>query len=356
MVELLLSLIFGIHLLAVDIAMAGPLLAVWLRWRVRRLEPVSGSRELPPEHKASATDQLGRRVAAWSLAAAALGVVLGLVALVLVPHAEAAPYGRALNQLPAARWWFVAAEVVFYFITLGAYYLLWRRLERRPLLHGALAVAAATDLIYHFPPLFAVVSTLSLRPNFWDVPLDHALYWRLLLEGDTLSRVIHYWLAAWAVGATGVMLLTLRSFAETTIANPTAVSPTDPSATSASAGGPSADPNGIRWRAARIALMVSLVQLPVGVWVVCELPLVVQSQLLGEDILSTALFGVSLVAALGLMHHLAMIALGDGRRGATLRAAGLMMATVLLMVAALHRARHQAFAQMSLPAPTGVAR
>ena len=33
MIELLLSLLLGIHLLAVDVAMAGPLLAVWLRWR-----------------------------------------------------------------------------------------------------------------------------------------------------------------------------------------------------------------------------------------------------------------------------------------------------------------------------------
>jgi hypothetical protein len=318
MVELLLSLVFGIHLLAVDIAMAGPLLAVWLRWRARRgSATLAGARDL-------SVDLLGRRMAAWSLASAALGVALGIVALLLVPQAEAAPYSRALGRLTATRWWFVAAEVVFYFVTLGAYFLLWRRMDRWPILHGALAVVAATDLIYHFPPLFAVVSTLSLRPNLWGVPLDHALYWRLLLEGDTLSRVVHDWLAAWAVGGVAVMLLSLRSEA-------------------------GADPVGVRWRGARISLVVSLVQLPVGVWVVCQLPPVVQSQLLGEDMGSTVLFGASIVAALGLMHHLAMVALGDSRRGATVRAAGLTVATVLLMVAALHRARQQVFHQMPVP-------
>ncbi len=247
------------------------------------------------------------------MGSAALGVALGIIALLLVPQAEAGPYTRALGRLPATRWWFVAAEVAFYFVTLGAYFFLWRRMEQWPIVHGALAVFAATDLIYHFPPLFAVVSTLSLRPNLWDAPLDHALYWRLLLEGDTLSRVVHYWLAAWAVGAVGVMVLSLRLEV-------------------------GADPDGIRWRGARISLFVSLAQLPVGVWVVCALPPVVQSQLLGEDMRSTVLFGASIVAALGLLHHLAMVALGDLRRGATLRAAGLMVATVLLMVAALHRA------------------
>ena len=117
-----------------------------------------------------------------------------------------------------------------------------------------LAVFAATDLIYHFPPLFAVVSTLSLRPNLWDAPLDHALYWRLLLEGDTLCGVMHY--LAGRLGhpfAIGVMVLTLRSGGGGWLR-----SGWDPLA------------------GARISLFVSLAQLPVGVWVVPELPLVVR--------------------------------------------------------------------------------
>ena len=38
------------------------------------------------------------------------------------------------------------------------------------------------------------------------------------------------------------------------------------------------------------------------------------------------------------MHHLAMIALGDIRRGAVVRTAGMMAATILLMAATLQRA------------------
>ena len=172
--ELLLSFVFGLHLLAVDLAMAGPLLAVWLEWRAARNgEP--------------ATDSLARGLAGWSLAALAVGIGLGLLALALVPTGDTLPYRRAIGLLDARRWWFVGGELLFYFIAAGAYVGFWRQMKNWPNCHRALAVVAATDLIYHFPPLFAVVSTLSLRPQLWGGPLDHKLYWQLLLDGETIS-------------------------------------------------------------------------------------------------------------------------------------------------------------------------
>ena len=364
--EIFLSLVFGLHLLAVDLAMAGPLVAVWLQWRAAR-------------QRNPALDQLARRLAGWSLTAAAVGIALGVAALALVPSGEALPYRRAIGLLDARRWWFLASELLFYFITAGAYVGLWRRMSSWPLCHRALAVVAATDLIYHFPPLFAVVSTISLQPKLWDAPLDHSRYWQVLLEGETISRVVHHWLAALAVGAVGAMLLSIRrtaahSFSPLPVAGEgpdfgelsrTGVRGTEPAVphphpsplpsrereqTHAAEEPNPAAQSGCRG-AARIALLATLMQLLVGVWVLLTTPPVVQQQLLGEDMLSTILFGVSLLAALGLLHHLAVVALGDASRGAVLRSAALLLMTILLMVAMFHRARLCAFRQITQTTP-----
>ncbi len=324
--EFLLCLVFGLHLLAVDLAMAGPLLAVWLEWRAARNgEP--------------ATDSLARRLAGWSLAALALGIGLGLVALALVPTGDALPYRRAIALLDARRWWFVGGELLFYFIAAGAYVGFWRQMKNWPICHRALAVVAATDLIYHFPPLFAVVSTLSLRPQLWGGPLDHALYWRLLLDGETISRVVHHWLAAAAVGATALMLLAIR--------HGRGLSGAQNEADGQNGCDRSRPADGTDSSRARIALTATAAQILVGVWVLVAMPAVVQRQVLGDDVLSSVLFGASLLMALGLMHHLTVVSLGDASRGAVIRAAGMMILTVLLMVAMFHRARHCAYVELA---------
>ncbi|HEV3415668.1 MAG TPA: hypothetical protein VG056_02600, partial [Pirellulales bacterium] len=91
--------------------------------------------------------------------------------------------------------------------------------------------------------------------------------------------------------------------------------------------------------AARLALVATLLQIPVGLWVLFALPTAVQSQLLGEDWIATLLFGLSVIVALGLMHQLAMASLGAVSRQAVGRTALLLAAVVFLMVATLHRAR-----------------
>ena len=79
--------------------------------------------------------------------------------------------------------------------------------------------------MYHFPPLFAVVSTLSGRPDLWGKSLDtRQFYWSLALDGETLSRVVHHWLAAIAVAAMIGLLLARRGEADAAAAdqNPSA--------------------------------------------------------------------------------------------------------------------------------------
>ncbi len=200
---------------------------------------------------------------------------------------------------------------------------------------------AATDLMYHFPPLFATISTMSMKPKLQLVPLDRPLYWELLLQGETLSRVAHHLLASVAVAATFGMLLR---------APRAATAPGEPDANRPAAPEPSAH----RMWLARIALVATLLQLPVGVWVLMAMPLAMQQQLMGQDWLATLLFGASVVSALGLMHHLAIVSLGDTGRGPIARTALLMFLTVLMMSAAFHRARRQTFQQVRDERPAAV--
>ena len=305
--------VLAVHLLLVDLAMAGPLVAVGLQWRAR--------------HKGdAAAGPLARRLAGWSMAAAAVGIGLGLAALALTPHVESEAYRQALAKIPASRWWFVGGELAFYFVCMAAYVGPWQWFQRRPRWHALLAILAGTDLMYHFPPLFSVISTLSMRPNDWHEPLNHALYWKLLLEGQTLTMVLHHWLAGISVAAMAAVVLNMANASKI---SPAVASPDAPApgvATSKSA--------------ARIALVATLLQLPVGIGVLLSLPTALENPLLGDDWISTVLFGLSVVLALGLLHHLAMIALGEVRRGAILRTAAIMAATILLMTATLQRARH----------------
>jgi len=305
-------LVFSLHLLAVDLAMAGPLVAVWLEWRgARRPEPDAAP--------------IARRLAGWSLAAGIVGIGLGLLALAVLPGGEAEPYRRALQAVSPARWWYVAEELLFYVLFLVAYVGAWRWFQSGPAgraIHRGLGIIAATDLMYHFPPMFAVLSTISTRPALWGESLgNRPLYWKLLLEGETFSRVVHHWLAAVAVSATVGLLLAAKQ------------------------------PQRRPWFA-RIALGATVAQLPVGVWVLLSMPPLMQQQLMGQDLLATILFGTSLIAALGLMHHLALISLRDTSRGAVARTAALMLLTVFIMASVLHRARNEALRQL----PTARAR
>ena len=140
------------------------------------------------------------------------------------------------------------------------------------------------------------------------------LYWKLLLEGQTLAMVLHHWLAAVSVAAMAALLL----------ATGKAPFELSTSAATVEMGG------AIRWPRRFCNCPSALVYS----WRCPAL----QNPLLGDDWVSSLLFGVSLVMALGLMHHLSMIALGDIRHGAVVRTAGLMVATILLMAATLQHA------------------
>jgi hypothetical protein len=302
-----LVVLVAIHLLAVNLAAAGPMVAP--------LAELRGTRRRLPEFDVAA---LG--LAKCSILAAAIGFGLGLLALAALtiwsPVGESA-YFAAIRQVTLSRWWFTGGEILFYFVCMAAYVLLWRRLARFRLAHRAIAVAAGANLLYHFPALFTILSLLVERPELHEKSLDRQLYLKLLFDAETLARVFHVWLASFAVAGVVLAWIGLRATRRQENGDGRAV---------ATFGG-------------RVALVVTLLQVPVGVWVSITLPEAQQQRAMGGNVLCTALFGASIIMALALMHQLAMLSLGDATKKRVGLASLLMAGVVLLMTATLHLAR-----------------
>lgn len=303
----LLIVLVAVHLLAVNLAAAGPIVAVLAEWRGTRRRQV-------------ALDMAAFGLAKWSILAATIGFGLGLLALAALtvwhPGDDSA-YFAAIKQVTPGRWWFTGGEIIFYLVCMAGYVLLWRRLARSRFAHRAIAVAAGSNLLYHFPALFTILSLLVDRPELHGRTLDRSLYLKLLFDAETLARVLHVWLASFAVAGMALAWMGLRLAREED--NP--------------------DGRMVATFGGCIALVVTLLQVPVGVWVLLTLPEGQQQQTMGGNVVCTALFASSFVTALALMHQLAMLSLGDATKKRIGTASLLMAAVVLLMTATLHLAR-----------------
>jgi hypothetical protein len=305
--EAVLVVLLTVHLLLVDVAMVGPLASVWLDWRSGR----TGD---------AAMEHAGLTVARLSSSGLTLGIALGVVLLGARWQMNNGTTMEAAAALPRSRLWFAGFELLFYFACMGAYTGLWRRWRRWRLAHRLLAVAAASNLLMHFPALFVIISVVGQRPELLSESVDSAEFRRLLVDGEVLSRVVHVWLAAVAVTAVVLMALGLRMTTEE-----------------------SQRESGLRLirGGALLGLVATLVQVPVGFWVTLRLPESARSPLMGGDLFATGLFLTSIGLALALLHQLAAIALGDVEARPIRRAMVVLVVLMLLMVGTRRRADQQ---------------
>ncbi len=286
-------------------ASAGPLVAVVLDWREHRGNAFAG--------------RVGRSLLLRSLVLFLVGMVLGGLMAWL---AWSGPFWRELLDRLPSRIYFGAWELLFSTVLLILQGAWWRWAPGRAgsrAARGFLALLSSTNLLYHFPPLFVVAAMLSSGEFPASVPLNDATFPRLVWQDEILAMTVHFWLASFAVA--GVMLAML--------AGPT-LSKDDPDAARRArliVGG------------ARLALAVTLLQIPVGMWILTVAPPLRQRQLMGGDWLGTSLLVASVLLALWLMHQLAAIALGATRRQAVLRAAALLLAVIVLMSGVVRSAR-----------------
>jgi hypothetical protein len=227
--------------------------------------------------------------------------------------------GAALRRVPS-KIVFGIWELFFSAALMLAHWIWWRHRPGRGLartLRVLLALLAGTNLLYHFPILFAVATELIHQGDLAPTVIDAAGFRQRLLEGAVLARLLHFTLAALATCGITLMLY----------------------ATWKADGGSdgAAQQRPLEVRGGRLALLAAVGQIPTGLWLMTRLPPVAQQRLLGGDTPAVALLIAGVVVALWLMHGLATIALGEPTRPLLLRSALLLAAVVVLMTGTSRR-------------------
>ena len=293
------TLLLAVHLLAMNVASAGPLAGAWLASRSRRQ---GDSREL-----------LGRgapRIFAWSLASLAIGSVVGGTMLL----APSAGMRAALARFPENAYWFAGAEILFSAACIAGCW----KLKHWPKLMWLLAVATVTNLLYHFPPLMAVLGELAANANWTtEKVLDRPTLKALFLRPEVMSLWAHFVLASIAVGFTAALVACHR------------VATSDSEALDARTSR----------QLASCALGATVLQIPVGIWLLLVSDDAAQQAMMGQSWVATIGLAGGVWVALGVMQSLASIAWGGSDRRQVDRACVLLTITVVLMSFTLRSSR-----------------
>jgi hypothetical protein len=278
------------HLLAVNLTAGGPLVAAILDW-------------FPGEDSHTSRNVL-RQLLVVSLQAGLLGLLLGL-ALIGFDYWQ----GNMEKFAPVthARWWIVGGEFAVGMICSGVAILTWR-LQRR-WIPRLFALAAATNLLYHFPLFFSALAVIPQRADWAGMELEAPLRAQLLRDSEVWARALHVILASIAVSGWAAVLVARRG-----------TSP--PSET-------------IIRRGTLVCLAATIAQFAGGLWLLLEVPTLTRNKLLGDNVLAAIIFAAAILLALRLMHLLAVITLGDSSPRNVRGASGALLAVILLMAGVL---------------------
>jgi hypothetical protein len=298
--DLVITLLLAGHLLAMNVASACPLVGVWLVGR-RQDSGVA----------------LGLRMLRLSFAALVVGSMLGGFLLVFPNPSLRA----ALVRFPASAYWFAGLELVFSAACMIALFCMAERIRERRLLAWALALLTVTNLLYHFPPLMAVLGELAADPGWAtsDVISRPALL-RLRRRPEVIALWIHFVLASFGVALVAALWFN-RGRDEI--------------------GNYSSQPTSRRL--ALWALVATAMQIPAGIWLLTTSSSDARDSMLGGDIFASVVFGGAVTAALYLLYTLAALALGE--QGHAHHRAGLLVVVVTLLMTWTLRSNREIEAQ-----------
>jgi len=300
LVDLLRAGLLAAHLLASALAATGPVLCVLFR--------------LVPTIREQADDAL-RRLAKWSLVALAAGLVIGLASGGWLCLAEASPYRQAVLRFPGHAYSMLAIEWLFTAVLYIAYLALWHKLRRGPALwlHAVVGVAAATNLLYHFPTMMVLLGRLAAEPSFTlEAEITRPVFRQLITAPDLLARVGHFWSLSLLVAGVAAVDAAAREKPSPTVGRLVV-------------GGAAAGLLGL------VLMVVS------GMVTLTQLPAAPQRALLGGNLLATTLFAAGVTAALALGYALLATAI-DPRVPQLRRARLLLVVATLAMAAATQQA------------------
>ncbi|MBL8825451.1 MAG: hypothetical protein JNM18_00610 [Planctomycetaceae bacterium] len=300
MLELLSVLVLTAHLLAMNLATATPLIVAGLHWW----------------GATRGRDPLAVPLARLSAQAIVVGVLLGVVQLALAWHDHALLLQQAFELLPVRRYWFGATELIFSWACLVGYA---RAVATRQAADktvsawwALLPFAAATNLAYHFPPLFAMLGVYGTRPESWGKPLSFVA---ALGDPEIGGLWLHFLLASATVAGLALAWCALRT-----------KQPDHNAQRGTLAGG-------------RIALGATVLQLVSGLHLLSVVDERARDSLLGGDLFGTLGFAAALVATVMLLHRLASIALAETTLAELRGTALTLMLVVLCMVGSLQASR-----------------
>lgn len=291
-----------LHLLAMNVASAGPLYCIWLSRQASESE---------------VHFQVGRILAWWSVAGLLVGILTGTGLLLMQSETLAV----MTERFPARALWFAGMELVFSLLCLSIYAASWQWRKGPRWLLALVALMSVANLLYHFPPLMTVLGKLTANKNWTqDTLIERSEYVALMLRSDIASFTFHFFVASLAVSAVAVLaILQSRQISQTASVEAR---------------------NPIARRAGLAALVATLIQFPVGLWVLVSLPSTTRGALIGEHLLASLTFIASLFLVLMLLQRLAMLVLGEITRQNLLQCVYLMVVVVLLMTTSLRLSRY----------------
>jgi hypothetical protein len=304
------TLLLALHFLCVDVAMIGPLGAILLARRGRRRgDPL-----------AAASSRWLVRLAPSALAAA---IVLGLcLGVLLWATGGGGRFFTGLMRLPTSRLYFSALELVFYLVLVVPCAVWWDRLDRWSAWRAVLLLAASTNLIYHFPGLFVSAAELATAPS--DPMITSAEFRAMMFTAPVLAQVAHHVLSAITVVGVAIMVIASKPDPASLAPEPIPAQP-------------------LAVHGARVAMMATLLQVPVGLWLITTLTHSARSSVLGNDLLTTGLFLAAMVVALGLLHYLSTAALGEVDRRQSWTTLVMLALVILLMTGTLRQIRKHGY-------------
>ena len=303
LLQFLIVLTLAAHLICMNVCSAGPLLTVWLERRYRRtLDP--------------AANQLGIQLTKTVVWTFFIGIGFGFLLAGLIWLSGKRDFFDALPAFSHKIWWGVW-ELLTYLAAVIGYLYLWprdRTSAARAYFHRFLAIFAATNLLYHFPPLFTAMANFENATP--DAAVTPAQFRQIIFSHDVMSISAHFLMASIAVSGATVMLLGRRSaLGESKVTWPVIAG-------------------------ARIALVATAFQFMIGMWVVLKLEPDSQQMVMGGSAIATGCLLLSVGLSFDLLNRLSSIAFGQVTDKGIRFAVGHMTTIVLLMSATLWLAQH----------------
>ncbi|MCA9189030.1 MAG: hypothetical protein R3E01_28055 [Pirellulaceae bacterium] len=294
--SLVIAIFLASHLMCMQLAAMGPLMCIWA--------DVCAARSKLPLAVAAR-----RRLAGACLWSFVLGIGLGFVLAGCHTMFGDRDYLRGVSAVYGRTWWGVW-ELGFYFGCMFAYWWIGRR--DRPLRfwgrfgHGLLAVMAATNLLYHFPPLMAMISRYSRAAE--AIPeLSREQFRELLFSPLLVAKTAHFAFASLAVASIWLLVVLWGRPAEV-----------------------SKSTNALD-RTPWFAVVAIVGQLLTGIWLVTLLPPGQQRQMMGGNAVGTAALVGGIVMSITLLNQLSNLAFGDAGRRSVAIAASMLVVTIVLM-------------------------